>query len=262
MATQNPSENSSEPFPERSGPTSRSLNTLRRLGRVLTYKLLIEPQIDHNKEFAFSLDQLVQNENDYLDLRQKGHKNNVFRDKKLAENTPDRLAKLNEFMDELSTKTSMTSRYELFMDERYADDVYTLDLDETKEPGSHDAVEALKVEYRQLRAKLMDEGVIEGELTRGQATRTFHFSNSLSPDHYLGTRNRILFSFDRDDSRITVAKRMTFLLDKTAVPDDITAERNNGTRHIALIQKKIDRQEADITPVRTVYYVKKKPLAR
>jgi hypothetical protein len=113
-----------------------------------------------------------------------------------------------------------------------------------------------------LRDRLIAEGVIEEEVTRGHATRKFHFSNSLSPDHYLGTRNRILFCFEKDGHKITVAKRMTFLVDKTAVPDDLTVDANNGTRHLALIQKKIDRQDEDITPVRTLYFVTKKSSSR
>ncbi|MEO5499245.1 MAG: hypothetical protein ABIR46_01980 [Candidatus Saccharimonadales bacterium] len=218
--------------------------------------------MDQFQEQSSSLNRLVKNENDYLDIRQKGHKHNVFRNKSLAENTPERHTVLDQFMDELSTKTSMISRYELFMDERYADEVYTLDLDETKEPGSHDAVEQLKAEYIELRQQLMGDEVIDDELPRSESKRTIHFNNSLSPDHYLGTRNRVLFCFERGDRKITVAKRMTFLIDKSALPGGFISESNNGQKYLSLVQKKIDRQDEAITPVRTVYYVTNKPIVR
>ena len=257
-------QNNSGDFPktgaEQPRPMQSPLHYLRRIGNLVTYKYFIEPAISHFNEGELSLNRLVNNENDHLDIRQREHKHNVFREKSFAENTPDRLVELNDFMDELSITTSMTDRYELFMDERYADDVYTLDLDETKEPGSHDAVEKLKAEYNELRLKLIDEGVIIDELPRAESKRTIYFNKSLSPDHFLGTRNRVLFCFEQGDRKITVAKRMTFLIDKTALPDDITTDTNNGTKHLGLVQKKIDRQDEAIIPVRTVYYITNKKI--
>lgn len=244
-------------------PQEQPQGFLRRIVRNIGSRVMLEI-VDRSFLIPESeIDMMVRHENEMIDLQKAGHETNIFRQKKFNETETVRLNELTiHFKERLASCHTMSDRFELFMDEAYADDIYTLDLGETKEAGSHDAVEAIKEEYHELEHSLVDRGIISGELSRADAKRTVHFYKSAHPDYFRVTRHRTLFCFEKDGRKISVAKRMTFLLDKSAIPEgsDPIGSNQNGRNHIALTQKLIDRQAEEVLPVRTVYFVTSKEI--
>ena len=201
------------------------------------------------------IEELVREQNEYIDMRKHAHlTTNLFR----AQPEEVELSRVNSLMNtyrsELEERHTLADRYALFMDERFTDYVYTLDLAETKQAGSHEEIEKLKAEYVELRDRLVSRGTIDGELDRSDKTSQFLFSTMKHELYVTGMRNRKLFCFERDGRKITVAKRMDFLISRSEISD---IELSSG--HIELtkkhkIQKLIDTQDEVIVPVRTVYF--------
>lgn len=208
----------------------------------------------------------VDNENAIIDQRQQAH----FRVNLLQEMYPaspsniERMSVLrNLFESELTDRHSIADRFSLFAEPFYAPFINTLDLGETKQPGSHDEVAALKAEYLELLAKLTENGVINGELSRNDANPTIHLSNHPKGDFVSATRNRELFTFSDQTRKVSVAKRMTFLMPNEAVDSLNLSDQAALTKRqdVARIERLIDKQNAEvIIPVRTVYYARSKLL--
>lgn len=250
--------NSERPNPQEQ-PQGFLKSTIRHLGNRVMQELIERSYLVAESE----IDMMVRHENETIDWRKAGHEINIFKQKNLNEAESTRLTELKvQFLERLAGCNTIAERFALFMDEEYADDIYTLDLGETQQAGSHDAVEAIKSEYHELERMLVEQGVIEGEQPRNAAKRTVHFAKSNHPDYYQVTRNRTLFCFEQGDRKISVSKRMTFLLDKSVVPAESNPldPKHNGRVHVALTQKLIDTQAEAVVPVRTVYFAASKPL--
>jgi len=204
-------------------------------------------------------------ENKAIDLRQEAHFNaNLLRAPEAADARDIRRlsAIKREFeIDLAETEATIPARFELFMEPFYAPHISALDIGETKNPGSHDEVAALKEEYRELLERLVDKKIIDGELPRFKAKPTIHLSFNSSSDYVAATRNRELFSFVDGARTITLAKRMTFLMPPEVVGELQAPEDGRlGLGATKKVQTWIDDQDPDkIIPVRTVYYAKSKP---
>ena len=161
---------------------------------------------------------------------------------------------MNSYRAELEGRHTLADRYALFMDERFTDYVYTLDLAETKQAGSHEEIERLKAEYLELRDRLVARGTIEGELERSDRTTQFLFSSMKHELYATGVRNRKLFCFERDGRKIAVAKRMDFLISRSEISEIELSTNHVETTKKHKIQKLIDTEHETIVPVRTVYF--------
>lgn len=197
-------------------------------------------------------ERLVRRQNEMLDQSAQFHLTNLF-----MNHTKDQSVDLDamkiEFMKGLDRCKTVSDRYDLFMDDSYKDYIYTLDLGQTKRPGSHREVERLKKEYRTLRDRLVDNGVISGELTRRQAKPKVFIQPSDVENCDFVTRSRPLFSFYLDNRDITVQKRMHFLLQSSEL--DIKLEPGEPSiKNKKLLEELVDRQADIVIPVRTVYY--------
>lgn len=255
MTVENPGNRS--PFEHAKACTTpdKDQGLFRRTGSKVLDAMFIAP----GERTDIDVDDLVRNENETIDMRKIAHRVNLFRQKSLDGDLEHRARLMAQFESELSERHTISERFDLFMDERYADEVYTLDLGETLEAGSHDAVEAIKDEFRILEQRLIEEDVITGEIPRDIAMPTVHFGKSQHDEYCLGTRNRNLFSFTRDDRVITVAKRMTFLMTSGTIPDALH-HKPDSQYVVDIAQKLIDSQDPAIIPVRTVYYATNKSL--
>jgi hypothetical protein len=202
----------------------------------------------------------VDAENTYIDQRQQAHYHaNLFRETK--ENSK-RLPHMKElFEQELAERDTIEARFALFADPLYADFVNTLDLGETKQPGSHDEVIALKEEYGKLVTGLIEAGLIDNELSRAEAKPTIHFSIRADSDYVAAERNRDLFKFVDGERTISVAKRMTFLVPHEVYEAHSSPLNPLRARSVKKIEALIDAQDgSSIIPVRTVYYATSKPI--
>lgn len=207
----------------------------------------------------------VDRENEMIDQRHRAFFHaNLFRTVKPT--TPENIVaqqKLREeFERSLATCTSMADRFGLFADAAYVKHVHTLDLGETKLPGSHDEVSKLKDEYHELLDMLIDAGAIESELSRKEAKPSIHFRFDTGSEYAIATRNRDLFSFEDGERTLSAAKRMTFLMPKSALSHLKISEHGAlYRRDVRKVEALLDAQDpATIIPVRTVYYAKSKPL--
>lgn len=248
--------------PELGNNTDRNPNLLSKVGDfaysrallVLNPGLYYPESVEVPRGYS-DLEQLVIEENDFIDIRQKAHQINILRDKPSSETDhATRTTLADNIIQELSACSTIRERFDVFMDPRYADDIYSLDLGETHQAGSHEAVAALKAGYVGLKDALIKAGVIADEIPRDEAKRTIVFRTSRHPDYYVADRNRVLFCFEQNGRKIAVLKRQTFLIEKVALPGKIDLDKQDGVQYLDEVQSLIDREAAVITPVRTHYF--------
>lgn len=210
------------------------------------------------------IEQAVAEENAVITQRQEAHYHaNLFRADDSSPENIKRLYVIKElFEKELQDCDTIESRFKLFATPFYAPFVNTLDLGETTRPGSHEEIETLKEEYHVLLNELIEKGAVTSELPREKATRTMHFGSSANPAYKTGTRNRDLLSFVDGQRTLTIAKRMTFLMPTEVYEQYANPQHPVRPRSIARIEKLIDKQDGNIIPVRTLYYVTNKPLKK
>lgn len=236
--------------------TPKSQSYARRFGGYFLGRL-VPPQRSGLTDIEIAVDR----ENAIIDTRQGAMLHaNLFRE------TKENAEFLAEFRDVFETKLAerdtMSERFALFAHPVFAPFVNTLDLGETKLPGSHDEVAALKEEYQGLLDMLTAAGTPQQELTRAQAKPTIHFRPHREEGYIPGDRNRKLLRIEDDERVITVAKRMTFLVPSSALQElRISAHGGLNRNQVRVLEKLIDAQDTEkIIPVRTVYYATSKPL--
>lgn len=208
-------------------------------------------------------EQAVDRENRSIDESQKAHfsANLLHPPESVDEKSILRLNAIKGvFETELNETHSMADRFELFTQPFYKPYVRSLDLGETKNPGSHDEVVALKEEYHELLAALIERNIVQGELPRSKAKPRIHLSLTSGSEYVSATRNRDLFSIEEDARTLYVAKRMSFLMpSSTANQLNVTRGGSLAVNEIKRVEGWLDAQDPEaIVPVRTVYYVRSK----
>lgn len=208
-------------------------------------------------------DRAVERENRSIDESQKAHFDaNILHPPELFDSRSIRRlnAIKSAFETDLSETNTISERFDLFTEPFYAPYVRSLDLGQTKNPGSHSEVAALKEEYRELLAALSEKDAVKGELPRAKAKPRIHLSLGVRDEYIAATRNRDLFSYEEDARTIYVAKRMVFLMPRTIVDElDVTRDGSLALNEIKKIEGWLDDQNPEtIVPVRTVYYVRSK----
>lgn len=208
-------------------------------------------------------DRAVERENRSIDESQKAHFDaNILHPPEIFDSKSIR--RLNAikgaFEIDLSETSTIAERFALFTEPFYTPYVRSLDLGQTKNPGSHDEVAALKEEYRDLLAILKEKDVVKDELPRAKAKPRIHLSLGSRDEYIAATRNRDLFSYEEETRTIFVAKRMVFLMPKATV-DELAVGRDGSlaVSEIKKVEGWLDAQDHEtIVPVRTVYYVRSK----
>ncbi len=235
-------------------------NLPRRFGGYLI-DMLLPPQASAKTAIEIAVDA----ENETISHRQHAHYDvNLFHGMKRVtpENTERLIVVKDHFESELTEKNTIHDRFFLFAEPFYAPFVKTLDLGETKLPGSHEEVSALKNEYHQLLQALVDAQLVSGELSRAEAKPAIHISTSSQKEYVTAVRNRDLFSYEDEGRVLSVAKRMTFLMPADALRTlQLSTQTILKQRQIEVIENLIDTKDAEnIIPVRTVYYAKSRSL--
>lgn len=170
----------------------------------------------------------------------------------------------NEFLNEKRGK-NMGERFALALDEKYLGKIHIVELGHTTDPGRNGEIDGLKDEYRDLLKWMIENGIVEHELTRQESGRRVSIRKPVTPEaaSSLGivVRNRPLIDtaieHEGETLDVAIGKRMVFSLPQPAIKallalsDDINCEQTQQ-----YIEERFLRDGwGGVAPIRTSYYL-------
>lgn len=186
----------------------------------------------------------------------------------------------SEILSQAEKRTSLEDRFQLLVDDNYAGWIRTLDLADVKAPFTQEEYEKFKDDYRNFKDKLVDAGLITGEIPREESKRAIHFYDLMVPDaeakpargigQFLGgTRYRPLFTMrfmvegspvyeEPTEFELKFGKRMSFVVLKSSLPEGVDVHQYLDDKQLLQFEERIDQQDSAIVPVRNVYFASTK----
>jgi hypothetical protein len=175
----------------------------------------------------------------------------------------------NEFNADLAGRETIADIFALFVDEKYAGKLNSLDLGKTKRPNDEAEIIRLREQYRQLREALKQAGVTEDELSRDEAAIVyrFHAPSNNDPEYIIGARERTLIEAKQAVAdgvlEYDLKKRMTFAMtanDFRRMRNATDSKSQNDPQIGLVLEPLLDGVDVPMSPrptvypIRTVYY--------
>ena len=159
---------------------------------------------------------------------------------------------------------NMGERFALALSEKYLGKIHVVDLGSTSQPDNSGAIDGLRSQYNDLLQWMIQNGIVDAELSRQDSRRTISMRPPRLAEHatqiMVVVRNRPLIDTEIEHNgqkiKIMIAKRMVFGMPTQAARALTTRDRlleEESTKEI--IETQLQHGSGGVHPIRTAYYL-------